>query len=67
MEWISTKDEAPEFFRRVWAYSREYDPASAHVMYLHPHLGWIDPEFGEGDPVESEITHWMPLPEPPKP
>ena len=62
MEWHSVKDKAPEFGQWVWAYSAEYDPARAHILYLHPHLGWIDPEYGDADPLDSKVTHWMMLP-----
>ena len=63
-EWISVKDRLPERVE-VIAFSAQYGD------YL---IGWIaeaeDSDTGAvciGDGVELyEVTHWMPLPEPPK-
>ena len=67
-EWISVKDRLPEAGSRVLVFdetSEEFD-----LWSLEPResewcpIGWYDSAgwFRRGD----EITHWMPLPEPPK-
>ena len=65
MEWISVEDRLPEpmqevlvfdgddlVFVRLWS----WDDGESH---------WYD-SYGAIDSCGSNITHWMPLPEPPK-
>ena len=65
MEWISVKDRLPELEEDVLA----YDPSleSISVGYLSAFLGhnptWVI-DFGQS--ISDCVTHWMPLPEPPK-
>jgi len=72
MEWISVKDRLPESETRVLTYWLE----CVEIGYLTipedkrfiPY--WCD--SGDEQPCyakinENTVTHWMPLPEPPKP
>lgn len=60
-EWISIEDELPEKWRYVLALD-EYDEESWKpcIAYIDD-KGWV-----AGGIVGCKITHWMPLPEPPK-
>lgn len=64
--WISIKDKLPEVNRDVLVYKGGF---IGDLMNVYCYLGddrWED-EYGYFDTAESEgITHWMPLPEPPK-
>lgn len=59
MEWISVKDRLPEENKRVLFVDKE---------------SWITTgfftgmafEYSHGEEIGLELTHWMPLPEPPK-
>lgn len=57
-EWISVKDRLPKELREVMFYDGE-------EMWIGYRLGglWCEDYFTF---KESKITHWMPLPEPPK-
>lgn len=52
-EWISVEDELPPAGVTILAFDRYGE--------LHMHF------FGNSKTAKGEITHWMPLPEPPKP
>ena len=63
MEWISVKDELPEFDEQVLIITDKQQKLVTKLVSKH-----IDAE-GETlnwSPDIHEITHWMPLPEPPK-
>ena len=60
-EWISVDDKLPEFECSVLCY-RESDDWQVVADYFYPAF-WID--FSEGK-IAHAITHWQPLPEPPK-
>ena len=71
MEWISVKDELPKYGQRVliggvWD-KKEFiiDGINKFKSIIHNergrHLEW-DKQNG----IHLEVTHWMPLPEPPK-
>lgn len=69
MDWISVEDRLPEKERVVLGYGHSaYNPdANVSVIVL-----WRDEGTEQGgywiDPVEEwvwNITHWMPLPDPP--
>lgn len=69
--WISVKDRLPEDGVRVLvsANSKSDDPVVAVTHYTHSLYGfnikgWVEP--WQYFFFEHEITHWMPLPEPPK-
>ena len=53
-EWISAKDKLPEKYGPVFAFT-EYGDTDG--VYFYSDGSWGHPD---------KITHWMPLPEPPK-
>lgn len=64
-EWISVKDRMPDVGEWVLTFSEkalvDIEDFPFDIGYLRPdgewrHIGW-----------EYEVTHWMPLPEPPNP
>lgn len=61
-EWISVKDRLPEENINVLIYRR-------NMMNVYTYFGhgeWED-DYGYWTRTEDDgITHWMPLPEPPK-
>lgn len=56
-EWIACSDRLPEYERDTPCLV-----SSSHAMYISD---W-EPEYQEFEFGHSIITHWMPLPEPPK-
>ncbi len=62
MEWISVKDRLPkEFIACIVATHREV--VCAYWVELPAHFRSIDRQDGINP---DDVTHWMPLPEPPK-
>lgn len=69
MEWISVKDKLPEPGRAVLITENGSTPISA--IYKTEYADWDENcNCGgcENYPrlYQNEVTHWMPLPEPPK-
>lgn len=63
-EWISVKDRLPEQFVSVIVYMPNEKPfPTVHEGYLADNGKWYSAHCMRGI---KEITHWMPLPEPPK-
>ena len=56
-KWISVKDRLPEPFTVVLVYDNDKTVA---VAYMTRHKEWV------GIVIRNEVTHWMPLPQPPK-
>lgn len=68
MEWISVEDAAPTESGNVLVFVDEesYGPFQDVVnAYICPEYGNLIWEDLEGDDYRRDITHWMPLPEPP--
>ncbi len=69
-EWISVKDRLPRYNETVLIYR----PSMAEPILADKYFGWYgedDNEWHEGwlryGGVKNDlITHWQPLPEPPK-
>ena len=64
--WIKCSEMMPEVHVDVLVVIKSGEYKSIHIGYAYNGGDWmIDGEFWyeEGDP---SITHWMPLPEPPK-
>lgn len=59
MDWISVRDRLPE----QEEYVAVYDAADGCVSVAYTFEGWWRTD-GDADP--EQVTHWMPLPEPPK-
>lgn len=55
--WISVKDKLPERYERVLTYDERCGVKENWAIRLKPYVDW-----SQG----YHITHWMPLPEPPK-
>lgn len=67
-EWISVKDRLPEVGEQVIVYRQKKDHKSKKeicfdsiAILCHDNLVWWNSHF-----LGYEVTHWMPLPEPPK-
>ena len=78
-EWISVKDELPEdsgYYLVVYRDKYNGSISIAFDMYVKCNVGeWWESEFAcditkqflwAAKLQEQEVTHWMPLPEPPK-
>lgn len=64
-EWISVKDRLPRYNRYVLTFT----PTMAMPIVVDQYCGYWgddDDEWYEGWWSKRKITHWMPLPEPPK-
>ena len=69
-EWISVKDRLPEKYGRYIAltpgYLKGFDQYNAWLIYYNPQIGFYDTDPQRGDIPMDDVTHWMPLPQPPK-
>lgn len=69
MGWIKTSEKLPKADEPVFicgiAGGREFLSASVRNIDMHGSDAWVFPEgfFSDGD--DPQITHWMPLPDPP--
>ncbi len=65
-EWISVKDELPSAHKYVLCYVK---PTSVN-SYRGIKIKWVTKRASRGIISDiswfNEVTHWMPLPEPPK-
>jgi hypothetical protein len=65
-EWISVEDSLPEEGRQVLLYWKESGHIEDGAFYeFETGTGWYHVLF-DGESLNCEPTHWMPLPEPPK-
>ena len=62
LRWISVEERLPEDYEDVVIIMREGASSWYRVAYRE-YGGW---SFGGGRRVNCEVTHWMPLPEPPE-
>lgn len=71
-EWISVNDRLPEKWKPVLAMALLFEvPAARPIIDSMWYIGNIKGEnkwrvCWNGDMLESNVTYWMPLPEPPK-
>ena len=71
MTWISCKERMPEKYENVLFFSSWEIPDGMAAGYWNGRA-WVPVGRAEGDSpgiewwVQEEVTHWMPLPEPPK-
>lgn len=63
-KWISLKERAPEIGDRVMTYCHSQGIQICHRGYIGDEIGWL--LSFDLTPAYLNITHWMPLPEPPK-
>ena len=62
-EWVSVEERLPEGHAQVLMWSAKWNIAEAG-SYYNKHF-WVYSEIGDGYIAEN-ITHWIPLPAPPK-
>ena len=64
MEWISVKERLPEDRKPVLVYTGGGFICKAYWFNTNDSIEWIS--FVNFEDIEEYVTHWMPLPEPPK-
>lgn len=66
--WISVKDKMPEFNQKVIVVYNDVDPTGVPIRRLVIAELAVDGYWMEGCTwhPDTSITHWQPLPEPPK-
>ena len=65
-EWVSVEDRLPEPFVSVLACIPSEEPLpTVHESYIADHGAWICILTAERYKT-GEVTHWMPIPQPPK-
>ena len=57
-QWISVKDRLPEYGKRVLTFGSRDGQLYVYIDQICGDGGWLFATW--------EITHWMPLPQPPK-
>lgn len=62
-KWISVKERLPEDYKDVLVIVRNNGALFTIIAYLTIGGIWVHKGFGR---VIGVVTHWMPLPEPPK-
>ena len=70
--WISVKGRLPEEKQSEITYDFEYVLCATTFGDVRPYkfgtpIGWKEPHFWHGNGLmDKYVTHWMPMPEPPK-
>ena len=65
-EWISVTEMLPEPFVSVLAFIPSEEPLpTVHESYIADHSAWVCILTAERYKT-GEVTHWMPIPQPPK-
>ena len=62
-DWVSVEERLPENHAQVLMWSAKWKIAEAG-SYYNQHF-WVYSEIGDAY-IADDITHWMPLPEPPE-
>jgi hypothetical protein len=65
-EWISAKDRLPEGFTSCIVYRKGIYGGHFSMLRYSQELGWHFYDSEWGDVTVNDVTHWMPLPQPPK-
>lgn len=66
-EWISVKDRLPERMGKYvccYVFGENVEYPFEQVLWYYPHLE--EPHFQHEGSMGLRVTHWMPMPEPPK-
>lgn len=76
-EWISVKDRLPDPYEKVFVRLDHWAGVDTYLAFYDTERGWCDcggyfddGTNNDGEPLAYEtagvnVTHWMPLPEPP--
>ena len=64
--WIPVTDRLPEEFTSCIVYRIGSFGGHYSMLRYSPELGWHFYDSEWGDVTVNDVTHWMPLPEPPK-
>lgn len=64
MDWIKCSERMPEYAISVIVYDKEYDVVDL-ASYYNSGWSWDDIDDGLSDDP-CNVTHWQPLPKPPK-
>jgi hypothetical protein len=62
-KWIPVTDRLPEKYTSAIVYRKD---KYFYMLRYSPALGWHFYDSEWGDVTVDDVTHWMPLPEPPK-
>jgi hypothetical protein len=65
-EWISVKDRLPDYVQQVLVYRTECFVCEVMEYRNGSWNIWNGEYFDSFNSEFNDITHWMPLPEPPK-
>lgn len=65
-QWVSVKDRLPEVQKEVLIYLPEYDSIEMAALFEIPSLNLKEWTQNEDAYMLNEVSHWMPLPEPPE-
>lgn len=69
LKWIPVTERLPEYHKEVLTRSKMgtsgHHYSMAKLWMIDDELGWVFDDGFEPQDI-AEITHWMPLPEPPK-
>ncbi len=63
--WISVKDELPEFHKKIVFYVNDQSAAMKGAFYRNRHKFKSYGKYTEVALYKEDVTHWIPLPEPP--
>lgn len=66
MNWIKTSEKLPEADTRVIAYKKDSYLKIHFLWYNKYHNCWDDEDADDFYCDIDQVSHWMPLPEPPK-
>ena len=65
-QWIRAEERLPEGNKEVLIYLPEYDSGEMGALFEIPSLNLKEWAQDEDAFMLDEVSHWMPLPEPPK-
>jgi hypothetical protein len=68
-KWISVEERLPEPYKKVLTIRKGFSEAGRYIYSLDSTTLWIDNTLvwnGDLKTWKNAVTHWMPLPEPPK-
>lgn len=65
-QWISVEDRLPEEQKEVSIYLPEYDSVEMASLFTIPSMNLREWVQNEDAYMLDEVSHWMPLPEPPE-